>query len=183
MAEIIKQRVEKTTFGDVGKDVGNKLFFFLEVLAGDGEKRHAVGGGGDGAEGACGGVGFDGEKHRNVIPKDADGEFVQMFLWCIRKFMELIDFQCSFGFAQITRRELFRMERCTAGRKQQNDRQKQADGFMSQEGKELHDGWNDKEGGGGGQQNAERQDEACAEHDRMFGSEQGPRRKNRGKSR
>ncbi len=118
MAEIIEQRVEKTSFGDIGKDIGDEFFFFLEVLAGDGEKRDAVGGGGDGTEGACGGIGFDGEKHGNVIPKDADGEFVQMFLGRTRKFMELIDFLCSFGFTQITRRKLFWMERRTTGREQ-----------------------------------------------------------------
>ena len=62
MAEIIEQHVEKTTFGDVGKDIGNELFFFLKVLTGDGKKCDAVGGGGDGAEGARRGFCLDGEK-------------------------------------------------------------------------------------------------------------------------
>ena len=118
MAEIIEQRVEKTSFGDIGKNIGDVFLLFMEVLAGDGEKRDAVGCCGDGTEGACGGIGFDGEKHRNVIPKDADGELVQMFLRCTRKFMELIDFHCAFGFTQITWTELFWMERRTTRRKQ-----------------------------------------------------------------
>ena len=68
MAEIIEQRVEKTSFGDIGKNIGDVFLLFMEVLAGDGEKRDAVGGGGDGSEGARRGVGFDGEKHGDVIP-------------------------------------------------------------------------------------------------------------------
>ena len=43
MAEIIEQRVEKTSFGDIGKNIGDEFFLFMEVLAGDGEKRDAVG--------------------------------------------------------------------------------------------------------------------------------------------
>ena len=116
MAEIIEQRVEKTSFGDIGKNIGDVFLLFMEVLAGDGEKRDAVGGGGDGAEGARRGVGFDGEKHWDVIPKDMDGHFIQIFLRLIQKFLEIIDFQCAFGFTQITRRELFRLERHAAGR-------------------------------------------------------------------
>ena len=50
---------------------------------------------------------------------------------------------------------------------------------MFQEGKKLHKRRHDEESGGGGQQNAKWQDEACAEHDGMFGSEQGASRKNR----
>ncbi len=68
MAEIIDQRAEKTSFGDIGKNIGDEFFLFMEVLAGDGEKRDAVGCGGDGAEGARRAVGFDGEKHWDVIP-------------------------------------------------------------------------------------------------------------------
>lgn len=68
MAEIIEQRVEKTTFGDIGKNVGDEFLLFMEVLAGDGEKRDAVGCCGDGTEGARRGVCFDGEKHGDVIP-------------------------------------------------------------------------------------------------------------------
>lgn len=116
MAEIIEQRVEKTSFGDIGKNIGDEFFLFMEVLAGDGEKRDAVGGGGDGAERACRGLCLDGEKHWDVIPKDMDGHFIQIFLRLIQKFLEIIDFQCAFGFAQITWRELFRLERHAAGR-------------------------------------------------------------------
>ena len=68
MAEIIEQRVEKTSFGDIGKNIGDVFLLFMEVLAGDGEKRDAVGGGGDGAEGARRGFCLDGEKHGDVIP-------------------------------------------------------------------------------------------------------------------
>ena len=68
MAEIIEQRVEKTTVGDIGKNIGDVFLLFAEVLAGDGEKRDAVGGGGDGAEGARRGLCLDGEKHGDVIP-------------------------------------------------------------------------------------------------------------------
>ena len=68
MAEIIEQRVEKTSFGDIGKNIGDEFLLFMEVLAGDGEKRDAVGGGGDGAEGARRGFCLDGEKHGDVIP-------------------------------------------------------------------------------------------------------------------
>ena len=52
MAEIIEQRVEKTSFGNIGKNIGDVFLFFVEILAGDGEKRDTVGGGGDGTEGA-----------------------------------------------------------------------------------------------------------------------------------
>ena len=68
MAEIIEQRVEKTSFGDIGKNIGDVFLFFFEIFAGDGEKRDAVGGGGDGTEGARRGICLDGEKHWDVIP-------------------------------------------------------------------------------------------------------------------
>ena len=68
MAEIIEQRVEKTSFGDIGKNIGDVFLFFVEILAGDREKRNAVGGGGDSTEGTCRGICFDGEKHGDVIP-------------------------------------------------------------------------------------------------------------------
>ena len=95
--------------------------------------------------------------------------------------MEIIDFQFC-RWIHLVRYKLIMMERRATGRKKQKKRQKQADGLMFQEGKDLHKRWNDEEGGGGGQHDAQRQDEACAEHDRMFGSEQSARRKNRGKS-
>ena len=76
MAEIIEQRVEKTSFGDIGKNIGDVFLLFMEVLAGDGEKCDAVGCGGDGAEGARRGFCLDGEKHGDVIPQDMDGHFI-----------------------------------------------------------------------------------------------------------
>ena len=53
---------------------------------------------------------------------------------------------------------------------------------MFQEWKNLRKRGNDEKRCDGRHQNAERQDEARAEHDRMLGSEQGACRKNRGQS-
>ncbi len=83
-----------------------------------------------------------------------DGHFIQIFLRLVLKFLEIIDFQYAFGFAQIMWWELFRMERHATGREKQKKRQKQTHGLMFQEGKDLHKRWNDKESGGGRQQDA-----------------------------
>ena len=111
-----------------------------------------------------------------------DGHFIQIFLRLIQKFLEIIDFQCAFGFAQITWRELFRLERHAAGREQQDERKEETDRLMFQEWKNLRKRWNDEKRCDCRHQNAERQDEARAEHDRMLGSEQGACCKNRGES-
>ena len=60
----------------IGKNIGDVFLLFFEILAGDGKKRDAVGGGGDGTEGTRRGICLDGEKHGDVIPQDMDGHFI-----------------------------------------------------------------------------------------------------------